>query len=235
MGSDSKYWLPAILKDFKMLQQKQCIVNPTTVKPPGTHNPPAVEQRFKIKYRKDVPISLGALDPAQWKARTVARGDRFIKGIHYNATAAPVVHATSLKMLLAWAVQNGLLLFQFDEESAFYGNEMDVKGVVVRLPAGFHPNSSQLRPLNAPPLYGELAKGVPGIPQGSLLHFEGMNKTLHANGFKSIQADCCLFLHNNIDMAMSIHVDDGVLAAPSLEHARQVLGPNGLGATRKLT
>ena len=34
---------------------------------------------------------------------------------------------------------------------------------------------------------------------------------------------------------MSLHVDDGVLAAPTLAHAQRVLGSAGLGATRQLT
>ena len=58
------------------------------------------------------------------KARTVARGDRFRFGEHYDATAAPVVHGPTLKMLIAWAVQKGLLLFQWDQGAAFYGNPM---------------------------------------------------------------------------------------------------------------
>ena len=36
-------------------------------------------------------------------------------------------------------------------------------------------------------------------------------------------------------MATSLHVDDGILAAPSLRHAEQVLGTEGLGRTRRLT
>jgi hypothetical protein len=194
-----------------------------------------VEQRFKIKYREEEPIALEDLKDVAWKARTVARGDRFEQGTHYGATAAPVVHTATLKVLLAWAVAKGLLLYQFDQEAAFYGNKMDVEGVVVRLPDGFDPHSEELRPLHMPALYAELATGVPGIPQGSLLQYLDISPALVDLGFRPTEADNCLFVHTDADMATSLHVDDGILAAPSLQHAEQVLGPNGLGLTRKLT
>ena len=50
-----------------------------------------------------------------------------------------------------------------------------------------------------------------------------------------IAADNFLFLHDAIEMATSLFVDDGALACPSLQHAEQVLGGAGLGRTRKIT
>ena len=35
-------------------------------------------------------------------------------------------------------------------------------------------------------------------------------------------------------MAATLHVDDGILACPSLEHAEAILGSRGLAKTRKL-
>ena len=233
-GPDAEYWLPSVLADFRIIRDNKCIINVTDVRPPGPA-PPAVEQRFKIKYRGDKPISLCDIPPKDWKARTVTRGDRFKHGVHYDATAAPVVHTPALKMLVAWAVAKNLQLFQWDQTAAFYGNEMDRKGVIVQLPPGFDPHSDVLRPLDAPPLYGELGKALPGIPQGSLLHYKELSPALQELDFQPIAADNCLFLHRTIEMATSLHVDDGVLAAPSHKHAEQVLGPNGLGGKKAIT
>ena len=162
-------------------------------------------------------------------------GDRFQYGVHYDATAAPVVHTPALKVLVAWAVHLGLLLFQWDVGAAFYGNKMDRPGVIVQLPPGYDPDSEELRPLDAPPLYGELADALPGIPQGSLLHYQNLTPDLRTLDFKALAADNCLFLHETIQMATSLHVDDGVLACPSLAHAEAVLGAAGLSAKRKIT
>ena len=233
-GADKDYWIPAMKKDFAIIRDNKCIINVTDVRPHGPP-PPPVEQRFKIKYRNDKPVALADIDPNLWKARTVARGDRFKFGIHYDATAAPVIHTPALKMLIAWGVAMGLLFFQWDVGAAFYGNRMDREGVIVQLPPGYDPSSTELRPLHMPPLYGELAGALPGIPQGSLLHYEAMKPELMALGFMPLAADNCLFLHKTINMATSLFVDDGVLACPSLRHAEQVLGATGLARLRKIT
>jgi hypothetical protein len=233
-GPDSEFWIPSIVKDFAVLRDQNCIINVTSVKPAGPA-PPPVEQRFKIKYRAELPIALRNIDPADWKARTVTRGDRFKYGLHYDATDAPVIHTPALKVLLAWAVEKGLLLYQWDQGAAFYGNPMDRKGVIVQLPPGYDPDSKEIRPLHLPPLFGELARALPGIPQGSLLHYRSITPALRQLQFMPVDADNCLFLHTAVDMATSLHVDDGVLAVPSHEHAVRVLGEAGLGAERTIT
>ena len=233
-GPDACYWISSIKKDFAIIRDMGCIINITDVCPAGP-SPPGIEQRFKIKHRSAAPVALAAIAPEDWKARTVARGDRFKYGVHYDATAAPVIHTPALKMLVAWAVARGLLLFQWDVTAAFYGNKMDRTGVIVKLTPGYDPFSADIRPLHMPPLYGELAGALPGIPQGSLLHYEAMKPELQEQGFLPLAADNCLFLHTTIDMATSLFVDDGVLACPSLQHAEQVLGPSGLGGKRTIT
>ena len=163
-GPDSVYWIKAMKKDFAIIRDQQCIINITDKRPHGPA-PPPIEQRFKIKHRSDVPVALADIDPGSWKARTVARGDRFKFGVHFDATSAPVVHTPALKVLLAWGVAMCLLPYQWDVGAAFYGNKMDRTGVIVQLPPGYDPYSTDLRPLHLPPLYGELAGALPGIPQ----------------------------------------------------------------------
>jgi hypothetical protein len=233
-GPDAHYWLPSVKKDHAMLRAKGCFINVTDRKPAGA-TPPGVEQRFKLKYKGEDPIALADLKPEQWKARTVARGDRFKKGVHFNKTAAPVIHTPALKMLIAHGVATGKHFFQFDQYSAFYGNKMDIEGVIVRLPDGFDPWSDEIRPFHLPPLYGELAAGVPGIPQGSLLQYLDIAPALLKLGFRAADADNCLFVHDTEDMATCIHVDDGILAAPSRQHAERFFSKAGLGGTRTLT
>ena len=231
-GPDAIYWLASVLRDFDVLRSKQCVINITTVKPEGA-NPPAMEQRFKIKHR-GVPVALKDLG-TNFKTRTIARGDHFKHGTDYDATEAPVVHTPALKMLLAWAVARGLLLYQWDISGAFDDNLMAREGVIVRLPLGYDPDHSRLRPLDAPQLYGELAKGVPGIPQGSLLQYSEIAPDLAAMSFEVAAADKCIFVHTFGNMATSLHVDDGVLACPSPAHAETFFGKQGLGAKRDIT
>jgi hypothetical protein len=201
---------------------------------PNGPAPPGIEQRYKIKRRSDQPIALADLDAKAWKARTVARGDRFRMGEHFDATASPVIHATATKVFIAWAVAKGLSLYEWDEEAAFYGNNMD-KPLVVKLPPGFHPTSDEILPLDSPPMYATMVKGVPGIPQGSLLQYHDIAPALLDLGFAPTRADNCLFVHPSLTMAATLHVDDGILACPSPEHAEAILGKHGLVKTRNLT
>ena len=150
----------------------------------------------------------------------MARGDRFKQGLHFEKTAAPVVYTDALKMLIAWAVQRGLELYQWDEVAAFYGNTMDLP-VVLQLPLGFNPWGDELRALDAPPIYATMAKGVPGIPQGSYLQYKDILPALAALDFQPAEADNCLFVHKSGDMATTLHVDDGILAVPTRVHAEQ--------------
>lgn len=148
-GPDAEFWKPAIVRDFNMLRSRNCLINITSDKPPGS-NPPPLEQRFKVKYRAEQPATMKQLmEKELLKARTIARGDRFRQGEHYDATAAPVVHTPSLKIMIVWAVRNNLQLFKFDEVAAFYGNQMDRTGVYVKLEAGYNPVGEDLRPLSS--------------------------------------------------------------------------------------
>ena len=217
----------------QLLRDRGCFINPTYEKPDGPA-PPGIEQRYKIKRRSDQPIALADLDAKAWKARTVARGDRFRMGEHFDATASPVIHAAATKVFIAWAVAKGLHLYEWDEEAAFYGNTMD-KPLVVKLPPGFHPTSDEILPLDSPPMYATMVKGVPGIPQGSLLQYHDIAPALLDLGFAPTQADNCLFVHPSLTMAATLHVDGGILACPSLEQAEAILGKHGLGKTRNLT
>jgi hypothetical protein len=109
-GPDRAFWEPSIKRDFAIIRDNNCIINITSIRPPGS-TPPAVEQRFKIKFRDEDAIALADITAKDWKTRTIVRGDRFKEGEDYDETAASVAHAPVVKMLVAWAVAKGLLLF----------------------------------------------------------------------------------------------------------------------------
>ena len=191
-GPDAVFWAPSIVRDFDILREMKCVKQVTSEKPPGKA-PPAVEQRFRNKYKGHA-ITLQDIPERDWKSRTVVRGDRFRYGEHYHAKEAPTVQMPAVKMFLDWAVQLGLMLFQFDQVAAFYGNPMDVEGVWVRLPPGFDPTSKRIRDLHAPPLFGVMAAALPGCPQGSRQQYLAMRRAFEKIQFKSIEGDGCLFL-----------------------------------------
>jgi hypothetical protein len=232
-GPDKDKWRVSILKHHDMLRELGTFVDITETKPEGP-TPPGCENKFSFKFSSDHPIALEDIPPEWWYTRTITRGDHFSKPVHYDKVSAPNVAAPTIKIYCAWVVALGLFLYWWDETSAFNKNKPDIKGTYVGLPPGYDPYSKSLRPLDAPKLYGILARTLPGMPQGSRIHYFGMVDDLRKLGFDPTAPDPGLFVHRNRNEAMVLHVDDGLLACESDERAMQILGPQGLGKRRKL-
>jgi len=73
---------------------------------------------FKLKHTTD-----GAVE--RFKARLVAKGYAQKYGIDYDETFSPVVRFSSIRLLLAFAVQNDLLIHQTDVETTFLNGKLD--------------------------------------------------------------------------------------------------------------
>ncbi len=56
---------------------------------------------------------------ARYKGRLVAKGYSQKYGVDYEETFAPVVRFSSIRALLAFAVQNDILVHQMDVQTAF--------------------------------------------------------------------------------------------------------------------
>jgi hypothetical protein len=233
-GPDAAYWLSSIKRDFAIISDNDCLINITETRSTG-RAPPSVEQRFKIESCNEDPIALDDIAAKDWKTRTIVRGDRFKAGVDFGEAAAPVVHSPAVMMLIAYAVQKGLFIYSWDVESAFYLNLKDRSGVIVQLTAGYDPYSTDIWPFHLLLLYAELAKALPGIPQGSFLHYNELSPALQKLNLQPVDADNCLFVHPTLDIATTIHVDDGLLVAPTIADAESILGSKGLGGFRNTT
>jgi len=73
---------------------------------------------FKLKHTTDDTVE-------RFKARLLAKGYARKYGIDYDETFSPVVRFSSIRLLLAFAVQNDLLIHQIDVESAFLNGKLD--------------------------------------------------------------------------------------------------------------
>jgi len=70
------------------------------------------------------------------KARLVAQGYNQQEGIDYTETFAPVARLEAIRLLLSFAVNHNITLYQMDVKSAFL-NSVISEDVFVKQPHGF--------------------------------------------------------------------------------------------------
>ena len=95
--------------------------------PPG-RKPVGAKWVFKVKSNEFGEVT-------KPKARLVAKVFSQIPGVDYQETFAPTPAASSIKLLVATAVDLDLGLFHLDAEQAFVQSELDTD-IFMRLPSG---------------------------------------------------------------------------------------------------
>ena len=70
------------------------------------------------------------------KARHVAQGYSQQEGVDYTETFAPVARLEAIRLLLSYAVNHALILYQVDDKSAFLNGVIEEE-VFVKQPPGF--------------------------------------------------------------------------------------------------
>lgn len=161
---------------------------------------------FKIKYGDD-----GSID--RYKARLVAKGCSQRQGYDYQETYAPVVRMTTVRTLLAVAVQKNLHLHQMDVRTAFLNGNL-TETVYMRQPPGFERGNKVCR----------LNKSLYGLKQAPRSWNERFNSFILKLGFQRSQYDSCLYTRkaNGVWTYLVLYVDDIVLASSSLEEIERI-------------
>ena len=117
---------------------------------------------FKIKHRGE-PVEEKDLQPKQFKARVVIRGQFMQEGLDFNDTFAPVAKQMTIRAVLAVATKYGCKLKAGDIETAFLSANMDCE-VWVHMPPFWGrddgPITDASKSQSQPPR--RLLKGVPG-------------------------------------------------------------------------
>ena len=119
------------------------------------------------------------------KARLVAHGYSQQEGIDYTGTFAPVARLEAIRLLLSYAVNHDIILYQMDVKSAFL-NGVISEEVFIKQPPGFedlkHPNH----------VY-KLKKSLYGLKQAPRAWYDRLSNFLIENDFKRGQVDTTLF------------------------------------------
>jgi hypothetical protein len=156
-------------------------------------------------------------DTPTFKARFVAKGYTQIPHIDFEDTFAPVAKATSVRLVLAHAAGNRLLVNHFDVETAFLNSDID-RVIYIEQPIGFeHPDYPRAD------YVWLVKKGIYGLKQAGCLYANDQKSKLIAMGFTPSDADECVFISADKNITVTIYVDDGLVCAPTQQEIDSVI------------
>ena len=175
-SQDSENWKEAIKEEIDALERN----NTWTIAPiPAGRTP--ITSTIKFKRKLD---STGKT--SRFKARLVARGFQQKEGIDYDEIYSPVVKMDSIRILLAIAASEGLVLHQMDVKTAFLNSVLAQPFYMFPPPRlGINiPKGHALR----------IEKGLYGSKSSNRDWNIEITTTLKDNGFTQLFDDFCLFI-----------------------------------------
>ena len=157
---------------------------------------------FKLKHDVDGRVE-------RFKARLVAKGYAQKYGIDYDEIFSPIVRFSSIRFLLAFAVQRDFLIHQMDVETAFLNGKLDEE-IYMQQPEGY------LKP-GEEHLVCKLEKSLYGLKQSSRCWNKAFREGVEKIGFTQASADPCVFIRKEDTLTIiAIHVDDLMILAENI-------------------
>ena len=187
-------WLSAMLEELNQFERNK-VWSLVDRPDPKKHNIIGTKWIFRNKQDEDGLV-------VRNKARLVAQGYTQIEGIDFGETYAPVARLESIRVMLAFANHNDILLYQMDVKSAFLNGEIEEE-VYVKQPPGFED------PKNPDMVY-KLHKALYGLKQAPRAWYDTLKDFLLKKGFKPGTTDPTLFTrsYNGELFVCQIYVDD---------------------------
>jgi hypothetical protein len=173
-GVDKHDWIRAMNDEMKALTENSTWV--LTTLPEGRKT---IGCKWVFKRKKNANTGL-----IKYKARLVAQGFSQKYGTDYDEVFAPVVRATTLRLLLAIATQRKLKIHHFNAKTAFLNGELK-ETIYMKQPEGFVDAKEEL--------VCKLNKSIYGLKQAAKVWNEKLYGALTKLGFKQSTSDPCLY------------------------------------------
>ena len=198
-------WRAAADSEFESLMKNETW---KLVELPSDRKPIGCKWVFKVKYCSDGKIE-------RFKARLVAKGYAQKYGIDYDETFSPVVRFSSIRALLAYAVQNDLLIHQMDVVTAFLNGNLEEE-IYMEQPDGYiQPGKENL--------VCKLQKSLYGLKQSPRCWNTAFQEYMEVIQFKQSTADPCIYVKMTDAIAiLAVYVDDLIVMASTLEEMQQI-------------
>ncbi|GJV00418.1 retrovirus-related pol polyprotein from transposon TNT 1-94 [Tanacetum coccineum] len=141
------------------------------------------------------------------KARLVAKGYRQEAGIDFEESFAPVARLEAIRLFIANAACQNMIIFQMDVKTAFLNGELN-EVVYVSQPEGF------VDPEHPTHVY-RLKKALYGLKQAPRAWYDKLSKYLISTGFTKGVVDPTLFTRKTGKhiLLVQIYVDDIIFAS----------------------
>ena len=165
---------------------------------------------FKLKHDVDGRVE-------RFNARLVAKGYAQKYGIDYDEIFSPVVRFSSVRLLLAFAVQHDFLIHQMDVQTAFLNGKLDEE-IYMQQPEGYvKPGEEHLA--------CKLERSLYGLKQSSRCWNKAFKESVEKLGFTQASADPCVFIRKADTLTIiAIHVDDLMILAENIFEMQRLKG-----------
>jgi len=150
------------------------------------------------------------------KARLIAQGYSQQEDIDYTETFSLIAILEAIRLLLSYAVNHVIILYQMDAKSAFL-NGVISEEVFVKQPPGFED-------LKYPDHVYKLKKSIYGLKQTPRSWYDRLSNLLIKNYFKRGQVDTTLFkrtLEKDI-LVVQIYVDDIIFGSTNASFCKEL-------------
>lgn len=158
---------------------------------------------FKVKYNGEGKVE-------RFKSRLVAKGYSQRQGLDFEETFSPVVRFSSIRTLLALAIQKDMIVHQMDVVTAFLNGELDEE-IYMQQPDGYQVSGKEN-------LVCRLKKSLYGLKQAPRCWNRALREFMMQAGFVQSNADPCVFIrldeHTTI---VAVYVDDLILITDVIE------------------
>ena len=198
----AKEWKQAADSEYKSLMENETW---ELVELPKDRQAVGCKWVFKVKHTSDGRVE-------RFKGRLVAKGFAQKHGIDYDETFSPVVRFSSIRALLAFAVQHNMLIHQMDVVTAFLNGNLNEE-IYMHQPDGYAiPGKEHY--------VCKLNKSLYGLKQSPRCWNQDYMKEI---GFKQSAADPCVFIRTEDTMTITaVYVDDLILIAENPKEMQEV-------------
>ena len=199
-------WKEAADSEYQSLMENETW---KLVKLPTGRKPVGCKWIFKTKCTSDGKVE-------RYKARLVTKGYTQKPGEDYDETFSPVVRYSSIRTLLAFAVQNGMIIHQMDVVTAFLNGTLD-EDIYMEQPPGYIKKGEEH-------LVCKLKRSLYGLKQSSRCWNTVFKQYMESINFKQCTADPCIFVTGEeADLTIvAVYVDDLIVIAKTPETIKKI-------------